>query len=208
VLGAERALAFLEQARAVERQGGLMLPDGSRRRTFGGVYFRLLRDGVTSNQRWQIFAPLPQPTTAPRAAAAGTRPAPLNDAWFRDDYAAAVAEAEEQLGEARTVKATVMGRPAKVVTRDGAVLVGVSSKAPTAFPKGVPTPTAVSTKYMLIVSQKQWNKVAQTLQNPDDVLIAEGYGTLDPRFPSGITVHCTTVTTKLQQQAKRQAGGA
>src|SRR5690349_3776107 len=45
-LGAESALAFLREAQAVEAQGGLWLGDRSRKRTPGGVFFHLVRNGV------------------------------------------------------------------------------------------------------------------------------------------------------------------
>jgi hypothetical protein len=41
-IGEERALALLQQALEIEQQSGLMLPDGSRRYTPGGVFFRLV----------------------------------------------------------------------------------------------------------------------------------------------------------------------
>ena len=41
--------------------------------------------------------------------------------------------------------------------------------------------------------------------DPEDSLIAEGYPSLDPRFPQGITIHATSVTTKRAQAAKRAA---
>ena len=57
LIGEERALAILEQAKAVEAAGGMLLPDGSRRRTFGGVYFRLVQEQATPEQRAKIFVP-------------------------------------------------------------------------------------------------------------------------------------------------------
>ena len=42
-LGAERARAILAEALAVEARGGLLVPDGSRRRTPGGIFFHLVR---------------------------------------------------------------------------------------------------------------------------------------------------------------------
>ena len=42
-LGPEQALAFLKETQEIEAQGGLLLPDGSRRRTTGGVFFYLVR---------------------------------------------------------------------------------------------------------------------------------------------------------------------
>lgn len=42
-LGSEPALALLQETLSVEANGGMMLPDGSRRRTPGGVFFFLAR---------------------------------------------------------------------------------------------------------------------------------------------------------------------
>ena len=55
-LGPERALQLLEQAQTVEAQGGLMLFDGSRRRTLGGVFFRLVREQTTPAERSRIWS--------------------------------------------------------------------------------------------------------------------------------------------------------
>ncbi len=43
----------------------------------------------------------------------------------------------------------------------------------------------------------------QPAANPADLLIAEGFPTVDPRF-AGITVLATNTTTKQRQQAARQ----
>ena len=53
-LGEERALALLARAETVEAQGGLRLPDG-RRRTKGGVFFRLAREETSPQERAQIW---------------------------------------------------------------------------------------------------------------------------------------------------------
>jgi hypothetical protein len=56
-LGPEQALAVLAQAEEVEANGGMLLPDGSRKRTKGGVYFRLVKDQLTPEQRLKVFPP-------------------------------------------------------------------------------------------------------------------------------------------------------
>ena len=56
---------------------------------------------------------------------------------------------------------------------------------------------------MLFIQQKQWNKVQQAMQQPNDALIVEGYPVHEPRF-AGITVYATQVTTKALQAAKRK----
>jgi hypothetical protein len=56
---------------------------------------------------------------------------------------------------------------------------------------------------MIFVQQKQWNKMREAIQQPDDALIVEGYGVQEPRF-AGITGYATQVTTKALQAAKRK----
>src|SRR5918998_3519024 len=202
-LGEERVRAVVAEALAVEARGGLLLPDGSRRRTVGGVFFHLVRRGVTRDERRAIF---PHIAGGPRRQPATTE-APFT--W--EDYPAALAQLGRP-GEATTVKITVIGRPTSVAERGPVVLVGLRSVKAPSLPKGMPAP-AGSTGYMLLIARKQWDKVAASLRQPDDVLIVEGYPTLHPQF-QGITVLATQATTKLLQQAERQrqqaraAGGA
>jgi hypothetical protein len=56
-LGPEQALALLARTEEVEAAGGMLVPDGSRRRTEGGVFFRLVKDRLTPAQRLQLFPP-------------------------------------------------------------------------------------------------------------------------------------------------------
>ena len=55
-LGAERAWALLAEALAIEARGGMVLPDGSRRRTAEGIFFHLVREQTTGQERQAIFA--------------------------------------------------------------------------------------------------------------------------------------------------------
>jgi hypothetical protein len=54
-IGEERALQFLEQAQAIQERGGQMLPDGSRKHTPGGVFFRLVRESLPEQERQAIW---------------------------------------------------------------------------------------------------------------------------------------------------------
>ncbi len=189
-LGEARVRAFVDEALAVEDGGGLLLPDGSRRRTPGGVFFYLLRQGVTPAERRAIFPPRRRLTTPDRGPAFG---------W--EDFPAALAELRER-GEATRVKITIIGRPGSVAERGPVVLLAVTSERVPPLPKGLPAP-AGPTDYALVVARKQWERVAGALRRVDDLLIVEGYPTLDPRF-RGITVLATHVTTRLLQQAERQ----
>ena len=192
-LGEERVRAFVAEAHAIEERGGMMLPDGSRRRTVGGVFFHLVRHGVTRDERRAIF---------PHVAGGQLGRSAADLAPFTwEDYPAALAGLGPP-GEATTVKLTVVGRPNSVAERGPVVLVGLRSERAPSLPKGLPAP-AQPTSYMLLIARKQWDKIAPQLRRPDDVLIVEGYPTLDARF-QGITVLATRATTKLLQQAERQ----
>src|SRR5947209_17348280 len=54
-LGTEQALAFLRETVAIEEAGGMLLADGSRRRTKGGVFFYLVRTKGPKEVRHLFF---------------------------------------------------------------------------------------------------------------------------------------------------------
>jgi hypothetical protein len=207
-LGAARARAFLTRAQEIEAGGGVMLPDGSRRRTPGGVFFHLVRTDATLTpaDRADIFPPKSArtgriitadatPPTPPMTAA----PAP---AWTDDDYRALTQQPQNEIGRATTVKITVIGRPGAAVEQGQAVALALVSEKVPALAKGLPEPPA-GTRYTVFVARKPWTKVAEALAaDPEDAAIIEGYAALDPRV-DGIAVYATGVTTKHTQAAKR-----
>ncbi len=130
---------------------------------------------------------------------------PPHPPFVWDEADPIIAEVTANVGEASTVKLTVIGRPAQVVERQGVVVVALrSTKTPT-LPNGVPPLPTTPTNYMMFVQQKQWNKVQAAMQSADDALIVEGYPVHEPRF-AGITVYATQVTTKALQAATRKGG--
>ncbi len=218
-LGAARARAFLARAHEIEAGGGLMLPDDSRRRTPGGVFFHLVRTDATLTpaDRADIFPPKSARTGRTTAAAASlttatpalptppTPPMTAAPAWTDDDDRAINQHLHDKTGRVSTVKITVIGRPAKVLDRGQTIVLSLRQDTAPALPKGLPEP-ATGTRYALLIAAKQWAKIAEVLNaDAEDALIAEGYPSLDPRFPQGITVHTTSVTTKRMQAAKRAA---
>ncbi len=204
VLGTERVRALVDQALEVEAAGGMMLPDGSRRRTVGGVFFHLVRSGISKQEMRAIFWLGPTTSATSTPATPGTSadaPPPFDWATF----SAAATEAMSDVGEATTVKLTVIGRPGKIVERGDVVLVALRSEKAPSLPKGVPAPASPTTDYMALVGRKQWGKVAEALAaDPADKVIVEGYPTVRSDFV-GITVHVTSATTTGIQAAKRAA---
>jgi len=198
-LGADAALAFLQETLQVEAQGGMWLPDGSRRRTPGGVFFYLVKGRIPHQTRGLIWPHLKK--QQPRKEKPKIEPLP----W--EECLKLVPEALQQPGEATTVKITLIGRPGRVVEQGNVVLTTMHSrtKAPT-LPKGLPQPPDAPTTYVVYVAGKQWRKVANSIQDPQDKLILEGYPVFDKRL-GAMAVFATNVTTKNLQAAQRQAQG-
>lgn len=104
-----------------------------------------------------------------------------------------------------TAKLTLIGRPGRVIQAGDCVITTLQSsgKLPT-LPKGLPTPPAQPTTFVVYIAAKQWRKVEAALTDPNDALIVEGAPVYDERLP-GLAVLAQSVTTKVLQAAKRQA---
>jgi hypothetical protein len=191
VMGADFAQELLRETLAVESAGGLFLERENRRRTSGGVFFHLARNRMTKQQRGKVFA---NPVTNAQVAVPTFQP---------DDLPEALQSLTQHVGKASTVKLTLIGRPTQVVDRGEVVIFGLLNDKQPALPKGLPAPPQ-QTKYLVLVAKKQWNKVAEAIKVEDDALIIEGYPAFEPRH-TGITVYTLSITTKKQQQAKREA---
>jgi hypothetical protein len=70
VLGEETAQKLLAETQEIEKNGGMMLPDGSRKRTPGGVFFFLARQKLSQADKLAIFRP-PKEPKAPSSSAGG-----------------------------------------------------------------------------------------------------------------------------------------
>ncbi|HEY5865311.1 MAG TPA: phosphorylated adapter RNA export RNA-binding domain-containing protein [Candidatus Tectomicrobia bacterium] len=55
VLGHERWVELLAEALTIEHQGGMLLKDGSRKRTLGGIFLQLCRERSTAEEKRAIF---------------------------------------------------------------------------------------------------------------------------------------------------------
>ena len=200
-LGPEVALAWLEKAEAIEAQGGLMTPDG-KRRTPGGVFFRIVKDGISPKDRAAIVCVngerqrgAPQPPGAPAQPQKPVQAAP----------APVVIDSLPNLsGEARTVKITLIGRPGPMATKSEYIVTTMTATKTPSLPKGLPAAPTTATSYTVYLTAKQWRQVAEALRDSEDVLIVEGFPAYDPML-EGVAVYATNVTTKALQQAKRAA---
>jgi hypothetical protein len=215
VLGRSQARALLEETLRVEENGGIMLPDGSRRRTPGGVFFYLAH---TKGQPKPGRAFPKKPTTPsthtnknasphpvkPSDRLPATKSSPPATPFNWEERSAVIEQIGQAAGRVTTVKITLIGTMGTFVDK-GACIVGVMAhtgeKLP-ALPKGVPVPQTITTKYVVYIGAKQWKNVAATVADPEDALIIEGFPQVDPKTDA-ISVFASNVTSKKLQAAKR-----
>ncbi len=74
-LGEEQARTLLTETLEIEGKGGMMLPDGSRKRSPGGVFFFLSRQRLSVDDKHRIFR-APKPAKPPSSSAPETSPFP------------------------------------------------------------------------------------------------------------------------------------
>lgn len=218
-LGRTQSRQLLTQTLQIEANGGTMLPDNSRRRTPGGIFFHLAytvgkaKSGKPLQRTWNSVKQAKKPNAEASTIAKTAEPAkpqnrivePKKDMVFSwQDRIAMIQEAEAQKGNASTVKITLVGRPGKILDKGQFIMTVMESAKVPALPKGLPMPTNAATKYSVYISAKQWKKVAEAIQDPEDILIVEGFPKLDPEAKA-IAVFASNVTTKKLQVASKEA---
>jgi hypothetical protein len=182
-LGAQAALALLQEAQAIEAGGGLWLGDGSRRRTPGGVFFHLVRQRAQKPDRLAIFYPDYQPSV------------PLTDAELRGLLVDASAWPR---ATPQQVRFRLAGRPSKIPPPDLApetpyVIFNLESGAEQAPPLSSDLPpVGVTTTYRVLAATAQWRKIAPALvRQPDARIGVVGQPAINPKRPGVITVRAT-----------------
>lgn len=169
-LGEDLARELLQETEKIEASGGEMIRRGTRRRTAGGVFFRLARHRLTEEQRRELFgraaqpkvaagdaaappaapeaapeaAPAPAPQPAPSARSVPQRVAPPQPV-YRAKPRYESAETPVMIRKRRVVD--VMGLRNNAVRDSGprASVPGVSARPPVAEPAREPArPTAVA----------------------------------------------------------------
>jgi hypothetical protein len=221
-LGRDQAQLFVQKALEIESAGGLMVPNGSRRRTIGGIFFFLIKTEVPADVTRHIFPrrlpPHLRKNALPRElqAAKEMTPPPAPEAmpaaeppFVWEDRIVVLAEiAIEERGEIKSVKVTLIGRPGKVVER-GQCIVTTMQQQPKLppLPKGLPIPALDQiepTMFAVYIATKQWRKVEEAIKDTNDLLIVEGVQLLDKKLPNAIAVFASNVTTRNLQAAQRK----
>ena len=171
MLGQDRCAAILADTLTCEANGGMLTKDGTRRRTPGGVFFQLVRQQASLQERRRLF-----PSPAPQHGQGQPQRQPTALTW---DEVLIIIQilTTHPAGEARTMKLTLIGRPGKVETRGQAVVFRLQGKPPGALPRGLPpVPAQAPLTWNVMVALRQWNRVKDSLAaNQEDQLIIEGY---------------------------------
>lgn len=196
VVGQERALALLAETLAVEADGGLLTEDGQRRRSPGGVFFKLAKAQLSSRERGRIFGPPPKAATPKKTVVPPDWPdlLPVVTELLTNPFP----------GAANKMKLTLIGKPGKIIEKGEMVLTAIQGGQAPALPKGLPAPPAEPTTYLVFIAAKQWGKVKPALDaDPADRLVIEGYPVLDKRIAGGtVCLYAQNVTTTALQRAK------
>jgi hypothetical protein len=194
VLGEEKALGILGETLKVEAEEGLLTDDGQRRRTLGGIYFKLVKNQTTPKERGRIFGP-------------SSRVPPKYYTWEESKELSTKALTLPK-GEVIEVKVNIVGRPGRVIEKSTVVITSMQNSLPPNLPNGLPVPAKDPTTYIVYIAMKQWSKVKDSINNnPNDKLIIDGYPAFDKRIgqTGAMTIYAQSVTTQMLQQERRES---
>jgi hypothetical protein len=191
--GEPLAREIAEATLALERNGGMMTMDGTRRRTPCGVFFELVRRRVSAEDLFFIR------NGRTRSEKGDTSAMP----W--SDRLAAAQEARAKSGEVSAVSMMIVGTPTRITSKDGFVLVTIEQKDIPPLPRGLPALPSAVTTFLVGVARSQWRIVERFVKNGEP-LIASGYP-LPDETKGRVVVYAMRVDTpstkKIRMQKKK-----
>ncbi len=162
--GQDRCRVILAETLQCEANGGMLRQDGTHRRTPGGVFFQLVKERATPQERQRFF---------PRTRTTKTQTRLPVPTW--DDLHVLVNTLPQ--GDA-TVTLTLTGRPDSqaIQTRPTYVAFRMQGKDPGSLPKGLPpVPGQAPITWLVVIALRQWTRVQESLAaHADDKLIITG----------------------------------
>ena len=192
--GAEQALEWLREAQEIEAHGGMLTGDGARRRTPGGVFFKLVRDRLAQKgaqgdtaamARYRAVFGTPGWRERARAglesaAAPPPPPPPAPIAW--EERGAFWRALEERSGAATALKLELTGKPGRVIEREWqTLLMFMHHGALPPLPRAIPTPPQpLSLAYIVAINAKHWKPALD--REEGSLLTFSGVGLYDPEL--------------------------
>lgn len=187
--GIEACEALALESEDIWTGRGMQTMAGDRERTLGGVFFALAKSRATEAQR-RILYPDWLLAEWRRAKQGQSAPAPRIIPALSD--VAADAQREKGAGTVSSVSLKVIGHPATIQQRGSVFFFVLTSERVPDLPKGMPA--FAPTCFLVIIPEKQWRKVADTLHSdPESRLMVEGFPTVADGF-TGIAVAATAAT--------------
>jgi hypothetical protein len=185
-LGLEQAQQLVQQAKEIHAGEGMWLAERNRYRTLGGIFFVLAQEKM-GKPAWQKMHH-PQ----------------RNQSMLGIDLDEALKEPIMLTpGALMSAIIKLVGRPGEIKQKRYHVSFTMTSEQLPQLPNGLPKLTA-PTKYLVMVTIKQWQKVAKAIAAPTDQLVIEGYCVRHDNF-AGIVVMAFHTTTKALQKAQAAA---
>jgi hypothetical protein len=193
--GAEQALEWLREAQEIESHGGMMTEDGERRRTPGGVFFKLVRDklggsgalgdarameryrAIFGTPRWRERA---RPGFGDAAPPPPPPPPPAPIPW--EERAAHWRALEARSGGATALKLELTGKPGNVIEKERQTMLMLTHHgALPPMPRAVPVPPEpIDLAYIVTINAKHWRPAQE--RPPASLLTFSGVGLYDPEL--------------------------
>lgn len=186
--GIDWAVALLRKTMEVENAGGMMVRDGSRRRTPGGTYLFLAKRRMGIRALAKVF---PEAKEVQDFLATRTTSVPRLRWNDRDDV---VQEALNERGEAK-VKITLTGKPNKVICRGDVYVLAMEQKSLPSLPKALPQPPKAPTLYSVYVAARQWRRISDAARDPTATVVIDGVPFIDTKTNT-IAVFATNASIK------------
>lgn len=171
VIGLERTSAFFQAAQVIEAAGGLLTSSEKRRRTPGGVFFHLVRKGVSKAERKRIFPKEEAETSKPPPPAP-----PLPMTWEEAQPLIAKILQQPKPGTA-TIQMRLMGRPKRIARARTCIVCEMEGDPPPPLAKAFPLlPTDDKPLIGVFISFYHWERVVDKLLDfPENELIIDGW---------------------------------
>ncbi len=199
LIGEEEALEYLQKAQALHAEGSMMTEKGDRQRTLGGVFFYLVRGGMTWSQRRHVF---------PYFNPDGDKQTRLSSSPYRWVWRVADFKRFKRYHRGVSqVEIKVVGKPLKVIEKTQVTVVTMRSGDPPSLPKGLPAPPATPTVFLVLIASKQWKKVKPFVTDPDNKLIVRGWPVYDKKLGTITVLAQSTTATLLERQKQAEQNG-
>jgi hypothetical protein len=185
ICGMEFIQQTFDKTFEVEAQGGLVVGDSSRRRTTGGVFFKLARDTMSDEQHKYAFG-------SARGSSPFKRQRQRDFVWVRRLNSI---QKIKKIGAIVDMRVKLMGYPGDVVRVHDAMMTQMQYQGSVeSIPNGLPKMPQTTMTYTVYISPSQWKKVEKKLENPDLWLVIDGLLAPDPETDS-FSVFATGVST-------------